>query len=300
MEYGISQETYMDTIHIPDSKSKKWNDTLYSPIQNSIKNILDKDLVGNKNTMVYIGPGPDSPLFNGNKESNNIIGRFSKVILLDLSKKYLEKSKQTLEEKYKNTEFVVYPYDITHGLSNKFYNLVRYIISERDDYDIIIQLIDREYKTIINESNALYDILKNEKIDFAYSEMVATYTGVPSLYEYEKNTKSPFDDNKCLLDIWKYYNDKVATFHFENMLNLVSVDGLVSIVTDIEKIFTSEDKKIISVFSNGNPLKNINVFANKIFIDENILWDDTVRHDNEFLASIEPHLHRVGLYAYSR
>ena len=60
--YIEAQESYMDTIHLPDSYQAKdnWEKTLYTPLREFLNRCIARRTTSN--SFLYLGCGPKAPL----------------------------------------------------------------------------------------------------------------------------------------------------------------------------------------------------------------------------------------------
>ncbi len=279
--YQSDQEKYMDSFHVPDSCSSQWEDTLYCPLRTRIIPLIRDSLEAGATSFAYVGPGPKTPLTE-NQEIQTLLSCFRRVVLYDISKRYLEQAKARVKPFIdRNAMLETKVHDVTRGLGEHFHDwLYKYKRNRKYPY--------------FNLSHIPSNHFVEEKIDLVYSELVATYTGVPALFSFEQRTKLFIEDFPELIESWQYYNRHVASNHIDELLSWLRPNGNVVVATDIEKRYIGSPERSILSFGDSNPLRKS---TRLIDLDETIMWDDTLVHQQK-TSSFRPHHHLVGFYVY--
>ena len=191
--YVTAQESYMDTIHLPDSNQAKnnWEETLYRPLRYFVKSTRLES--NNTPSLLYVGCGPNAPLLTSTEsEDLEFYRRFKNICLSDYSERYLQDSHDKITTRYPVANVLTTHHDITQGLSTLFFNLISTILNNPSDEKRIINQLNFIEKNISFISDAVFADRLNEprtteeKYDLICSEMVATYTGIPTLVFIEK------------------------------------------------------------------------------------------------------------------
>jgi hypothetical protein len=308
MDYESSQLKYMADVHITDAMlySDVWDVSLYDPLRTKLLKSLMGE--GDKENFVYIGCGPLAPIIQEGTEVFDEISKFEKIVLIDISESYLSQAKGRLEEIFSLKEITCCVYDITHGMSEFFYRLMLSLSKgdssgfvDRVGYlrDVFFQVINRFF----------YDSypLPVSNSSFIYSELVATYTGIPALFDcevqlarYEVDVKSLVEE---VLPVWQMYNEKVYKHHILDLTKMIGETGRIMIATDIEKIYLENNFSPVSSFTKIDfPTDLVIEDFNIKYFDQDIMWDDSGSHkfDESAQMNISAHVHRIGAYTYER
>lgn len=312
--YSKKQEEYMDNIHLPDSAcNSKWEDTLYNPLRGNIDDLLKNS---STDSILYIGCGPDAPLFNCNLNKRSTLNNLNKITFSDISLKYLKDCKTKMNGLRKKLKYV--QEDITQGLAEYYFFIMKRIFKYCDsaaDLQTKLEDANKSITFLLDNYPCDSDDLNNDLYHFIYSEMVATYTGIPTITFCEKELKQlrskgfiSHEDaeslNKLVLEIWRKYNDKVLENHITNLTTRLKPNGIIVIATDIEKVFDDPAIESISsintqlsklIFNDIQPITSLNA-------DDFIEWDDSIRNDNLNInsPSLKPHFHKVVTLAYKK
>lgn len=299
----------MDDIYIADSKrcALSWNDSLYRPLQSLLYNSL-QSFNQSRDIFVYIGCGPNAPIFDAEDHCLQEIAQFKKIILLDISEQYLAQAQQKALQCFSDKVIECYVYDITNGLCNFFYQeLMSIFISDKARNNTItknhLAILEKNIRDNIQE-RIFFPI---KECCYIYSELVATYTGIPAIYDFEMRLNQIQDSqNKTMdfiYDLWKIYNEYIYLFHLKDLSNFTRQEGRITIATDIEKIYIENNYDSIPSFRNVDFIPQQHFSKNKlIYKNHNIIWDDSDLEKYDALAhnNTLPHLHRVGFYTYEK
>lgn len=283
--YEAEQERYMDHVHVPDSSSQQWESTLYGPLRQQVAPLLERAITAGARSFGYIGPGPSAPLVVGPR-MQRLVRRLSHVTLFDISKRYLRDATTRLAALGMTASTTPIVHDITHGNSTRFHTWVHRHLAAFANGEKVSAFQYNEPQ--LHGENA------ELRFDFIYSELVATYTGVPAIFSFEQETGLLAEQNDLLLMAWQQYNEAAVSAHLSELLTWAAPGGTVVVATDVEKVHLGKGVSPISSFHSLNPLSEHGRLTSH---DESIMWDDTAAHEHK-TAYFRPHHHRVGVYVY--
>jgi len=308
MEYAISQQNYMDSVHISDAIKcdKEWKNSLYTPLQSQLEKSLKKHN-GGYDQFVYIGPGPLAPIVERDTDCFAEINKYKNIVLLDLSETYLFQAKKKLSAMFPGKTITCHTYDVTNGLSDIFYRLITSLLKCDNSYLSNISYLEDNFDTILNGMNPPRCKLPVYGADYIYSELVATYTGVPALFDFESKLNKLNGESDCLLDrilpLWQSYNELVFRHHVNSLGEMLAYGGHTSIATDVEKIYVNKSIENVNGFNNENYIPTSCWDNLKLkYCNEDTMWDDSGNHKYDESTHINTlaHLHRVGFYTYEK
>ena len=286
--YASMQEKYMDEIHIAESAkyADVWGQSLYQPMHQKLLEFIETTAT-KYNDFAYIGCGPNAPLFYTDL-GIKIINKFENITLIDLSKRYLRTAQFKGECLFPKINMQTIACDITGGLGDLFTE----------------KIINSARNQIAPGSLSLPSILKGNlpanSYDCIYSELVATYTGVPALKYFEEKCRAKEDLQNCL-NVWQGYNDKVVKLHIADMYNALRNHGISFLATDIEKRYKNNHFPCVAAVTKKSLSRpSINFYPS--YLNEDIIWDDTSldKYNRSTETSTFPHYHIVGCYGYKK
>ena len=266
---------------------------------------------------IYIGVGSYAPLFQNQQVIERLKDRLHEITLIDISEEALISSKKTVSEKFPLAKVNSVVADVTRGLAQSFNMFIDRLFEKLqratltvNDYNFIIEDVQ------LHKNNpslaAIFESHKINKGDFIYSEMVATFTGTPTMYSVEKRFEKlagTIDREKIenflknARTLWQKFNDQSFTIQIENYASLITGAGILAIAGDTDKIFDDNKQPSISTFfAQKKNFPEIKHGQNIVFkySYSPILWRDISDDKNieSAVAAHESHSHRVIFNVY--
>lgn len=309
---------YNERIHAPEAEHPiakvKWETTLSRPLRQNMREIIRR-LPGKNLKMSYIGVG-NAPLFNiKDPLTREILGSVKELHIYDISQAQLEiglKKIQTLIEAL-GVSTTVHPHilDVTSGYASEYFKLLGDAVDHAHSMPELLEILNS--KNLISQMQIPEvqnrDLMINA--DLIYSEMVATFPGIPTNIQFENRVrekfgKSPNFDNswhgvsKRLHVLFQQFNYRSVQVQAQLMRSMGRSGSIVAIATDIAKIY--DDPKYPSLFS--LPEDTLPTIDGLIPIsisavhNSRIMWDDSVHETDSSVItpgnhSLQPHKHRV-------
>jgi hypothetical protein len=308
MDYKSAQLKYMTDIHMSDASlcEEIWKTSLYEPLRERLSQSLQAQTC--KEKFVYIGCGPLAPIIEEGTQCFREISKFDQIVLVDISETYLLQAKSRLDQIFSDKTISYYVYDITNGLSEVFYKLITSLLhGGKSTFIDRVGYLKENFEQIINRIAPDQVAPPVSDASYIYSELVATYTGIPALFDCEHMLTAYGVDVKPLMErifpFWQAYNERVYSYHVSNLSEMVSVSGVVSVATDIEKIYLKDDINNVGSFSDINFPMTFDIEGLKVKdFDKETMWDDSGSHKYDQSAHINTsaHLHRIGSYTYEK
>ncbi len=307
MDYQSAQFKYMTDVHISDANlcEEVWKTSLYTPLQEKLAKSLSA--LPCKETFVYIGCGPLAPIIEKGTSCFKEIAQFEQIVLIDISETYLYQAKARLSKLFPDKVISYYVYDITNGLSEVFYKLVTSLLNGNQSTFIDrLNYLQENFELIMGRLLPDKILLPISNASYIYSELVATYTGIPALFECELKLNK-YDENveesvARIFPLWQIYNERIFSYHVSNLTDMINKSGVISIATDIEKIYLNKDVEDVSSFREAAfPLDTCVEKSGMKYFNQEIMWDDSGNHkyDKSAHLNTSAHVHRVGFYSYA-
>lgn len=308
MDYKSAQLKYMTDIHISDANLCEdiWKTSLYEPLRERLTQSLQAQSC--KEIFVYIGCGPLAPIIEEGTQCFREIAKFDRIVLIDISETYLLQAQSRLDQLFSDKVISYYVYDITNGLSEVFYKLITSLLhGDKSTFIDRTGYLKENFEQIINRIAPDQTLAPVLNASYIYSELVATYTGIPALFDYELKLTEYGEDVKPLIKeiypIWQAYNERIYSYHVSDLAEMVSASGVISVATDIEKIYLNDDVNDVGSFRDINFPIAFDAEELKIkYFDQETMWDDSGNHKYDQSAHINTsaHLHRIGSYTYEK
>ncbi|NMR27147.1 hypothetical protein HH219_16680 [Pseudoalteromonas sp. NEC-BIFX-2020_015] len=308
MNYQNAQLSYMQNVHISDTNlcEDAWKISLYAPLQKQLSKSLASQPC--KNSFVYIGCGPLAPIIEKGTPCFSEIEKYNRIILLDISETYLLQAKKRLSKLFPDKDISFHTYDITNGLSEVFYNLITSLFNGNSSTFLDrVEYLNSNFEEIINRLSPDINFPPIVGASYIYSELVATYTGIPALFDCESELSKNTENVELLLahifPLWQIYNERIFSYHLSDLGRMLAAKGKISVATDVEKIYCQNNCDDIASFRKVDyPItSSIEGVSIKSF-DQEIMWDDSGQHKYNQSVHLNTlaHVHRVGFYSYEK
>jgi hypothetical protein len=315
--YLSLQERYLSLIHVPDfdAFSSAWESTLYEPLRENVLNTIDRE--GQNMKLAYIGPGPHAPLFNDAGMNKRIIDNVSSIHLMDISDQVLRVAEEHVR-RHIDRPITAETADVTCGEGDHLCRLLSELVALKSMDDIRVALDDVLSRPLPRHSlkpSRKADL--GEPFDFAYSEMVASFTGTPALMAAETRIRRKFRNPDAeamsavltrLRLLWQRFNELSYKVQLDFMASILRPGGLMVLAFDTEKVFSDSFHSTVFTFTSSDapqPDDGAHLKADPKYVYEEIWWND---HPFSFSGEFSgpsadyflKHKHRVKLIAYRR
>ena len=309
------QDTYMREIHLSDYAVSRplWDATLYRPLQRYVQEV-SRHVAGDNIHLVYVGVGPEAPLFSIAGSEITFAQRVGKLTLIDISEESLKKSSALLRERFPSMEIETRVGDITDGAASRFTQfLAQAVTASASLSEVAHQLAPERAMAEVFASQGANPSSESLAADIVYSEMVATFTGTAAMvaFESELRRKFPFTDEtqtqfdealKRAFECWQAYNDRAYQIQLQWMARLAGPKGIVAVATDTEKRFVDPGESSIfsfttSSFPEASPNSALQVLP--LSMDE-VMWEDSQHtvQDETLTRALLPHRHVIHFGTY--
>jgi len=331
--YDRLQQEYLATVHIPDLTmfQNRWETTLYAPLRSKFINHLPNGIA---RELLYIGPGPNAPLFRGPTSSfagDTVARRVKKLVLADVCPSVLQDAKQELASRFPDLETQELTIDISGGRGEALLQYLCDSLNSSNSTEELEERLNRDATRLESESavasgtylkQACIEQGVTQQFDVVYSEMVASFTGTAPVMAFETATKRKFSGQlraekgaeilerltTKILNIWQRYNDAVFRLHILSLSHVLKEDGVMIIATDVEKKFAAPGKGSIFSFTSTD-LPDVDTTVARLdmrYMHESATW--WVDQPFDFPITIEgvraeyflAHKHRISLVVYKK
>jgi hypothetical protein len=309
--YEGTHAVYTQTIHSPDCVAfhEFWERTLYQPVRDLVLRFAPR----NRFRLLYVGPGPHVPLLAG--EGSRVAQRVREISLIDIDDRVLsaaERSARALGIQEVRTE----KYDITEGAGGQLARTLENIAQGDDGDTMMMRLKETSGQMRSWFSSSPPRTLSTKQLaDAAVSEMVASFTAVPSLMAFRSRVGGIVDGMKeedrgrfetTLALLCATFNEIVFKRHLAWLARRVRPEGRVIVVADTAKVFQQEDVAERPVFPKarfpilrGSTLREFDIERT----DREFYWLDhpfPVIPEGAGMLSDEfrPHSHRIRVAVY--
>jgi hypothetical protein len=325
--YDGLQAEYMSLIHMPDFHmfAETWAKSLYRPVQDVIRGLLESDAKADPSTLLYCAPGSHVPLLSST-ECNSFTENFTVISLADIDPSSLLSAATQVKRIASQSVVQTVRADFTGGLGQGLADVLRNSLKGATTLQDI-------YKILAAASSIVEDLFQPQRVHAAYqnvrrallvggiggshtvvvSEMVASFTATAVWMAFRSALYTRFPDprhrdtlERCLgaaADIVQLYNACFLAFHLETLAECTSKDGYLVMIFDTVKRYDDPTIPDQNAFpKHRTPQDVVQTFPFEIVSYNNLVWRD---HPESFhitlqgipIPDFQAHGHDIAVYA---
>lgn len=278
LRYESLQRKYLDYIHIPDygQFTKDWERSLYGPLRANVAETLKFPHLSG--TFGYVGPGINVPLFRDGIQNEEFQHHMEGIVLVDVSVEVLGEATRSMAQCWDGPNVSALAFDITGGLGSAWTKFLDNLCELPVDQLLAsIQNASEPSNVYAWDGGTVSKVPFKDDLAVIYSEMVASFTGTPSLMAFETTLKTRAESDesvrgsvpeilKAVRKLWQRYNDVAYRTQIALMAEMVRPDGIIVVALDTEKRF--DDRAKDSVFSFSDKRWLVNQLPEGVFLEE--------------------------------
>ena len=254
--YDGLQAEYMSLIHMPDFHmfAETWAKSLYRPVQDVIRGLIESDANADPSTLLYCAPGPHVPLLSLT-EGNSFTENFAVISLADIDTGNLLSAATKVKRIASQCVVQTVRADFTGGLGQGLADIFRNSLKEATT-------LQEVHKILAAASSIVDDLFQPQRVHAAYqnvrkellvggiggshtvvvSEMVASFTATAVWMAFRSGLYTRFPDPRqrdkledCLgaaAHIVQLYNARFLAFHLETLAGCTAKGGYLVTIFD--------------------------------------------------------------------
>jgi hypothetical protein len=317
----------MSLIHMPDFQmfEEPWTRSLYRPVQDVIRTLLESDANADASTLLYCAPGPHVPLLSLT-DCDTFTENFAVISLADIDASNLLRAAIKVKRIASQSVVQTVRADFTGGLGQGLADVLRNSLKEAASLQDI-------HKILAAASGIVDDLFQTQRVHTAYqnvrkellvegiggshtvvvSEMVASFTATAVWMAFRSALYTRFSDSRhhdmlelCLgaaAHIVQLYNARFLAFHLATLAGCTSNGGYLVMIFDTVKRY--EDPAISEQHAfprHPTPRDVVETSPFQIVSYKNLVWRD---HPESFhitlqdipITDFQAHAHDIAVFA---
>jgi hypothetical protein len=328
--YDGLQAEYMSLIHMPDFHmfAETWAKSLYRPVQDVIRCLLDSDANADPSTLLYCAPGPHVPLLSLT-EGNSFTENFAVISLADIDPSNLLSAAAKVKRIASQSVVQTVRADFTGGLGQGLADILRNSLKEATT-------LQEVHKILAAARSIVDDLFQPQRVHAAYqnvrkellvegiggshtvvvSEMVASFTATAVWMAFRSALYTRFPDPRqrdkledCLgaaAHIVQIYNARFLAFHLKTLAGCTAKGGYLVTIFDTVKRYDDPAIPEQHAFpKHTTPRDVVQTFPFKIVKYKSLVWRD---HPESFhitlqdipIPDFQAHVHDIAVFALKK
>lgn len=318
--FQAAVDFYNERIHGPDANHPvakvRWEKTLHKPLRANMAQIVKNVSRGKKISMAYIGVG-NAPLFRiGDPNTLRILNQLKKLYIFDVSKSQLAEGLANIRKVADSygieIQIEASLLDVTAGFANEYLKSLVSIVDSSSSMAEVSQQMNGNSVLERMREPSLSNLGLPSGIDLIYSEMVATFPGIPANIQFENKLREKFAGRRDFDQLWpgiekrlhsffQKFNDLSLQVQARVMSAMGQSGSHLAIATDTTKIYDNPGLPSLFSFTTTHMPAILDLIPK--WIGEGIKWDDST-HDQSQAAvqegnhALQPHKHLVVEQVY--